>query len=224
MWVIDDPGDKEPVTFRSSKVAWTSKFLNNLKIWFLFGNPLKLNFLQFLAWTILKGFVLCLYTKDHLIHRPTHDIQLNISKYFREIICKEKENKVNWGNVKGLCFALTIVNRTPPEKSKTKQNKKSSLGKKSSKQGNWKMSEEKKRLFLLSRKEESEWNKVTKPIQTNFISISIDWKMNSPTFVGKLIPFSSKNYILNFTPTHIYLFSIDKYIEFDTYKYTLTHR
>ena len=35
------------------KCKWASKFLINLKIWFLFRNELKLHFLLYLAWMIL---------------------------------------------------------------------------------------------------------------------------------------------------------------------------
>ena len=55
--VIGGPDRKEPVALRSSQAPWTSKFLTNLNIWFLSGNLLKLNFLLYLAWIILKCLV-----------------------------------------------------------------------------------------------------------------------------------------------------------------------
>ena len=56
-WVIKGPDGEEPVSLRSPQVLWPSKFLINLKIWFLFGNELKLNFFLCLAWIILKDLV-----------------------------------------------------------------------------------------------------------------------------------------------------------------------
>ena len=55
--VIRGVAGLEPVGLRFSQVPWDSKFLNNLKIWLLFGNVLKLNHILYLAWTILKDLV-----------------------------------------------------------------------------------------------------------------------------------------------------------------------
>ena len=41
----------------SSQVLWVTKFLTNLKIWFLLGNVLKLNSFLYLTWTTLEDFV-----------------------------------------------------------------------------------------------------------------------------------------------------------------------
>ena len=105
----------QPVVLWSSQVPWASKFLANLKIWFWFQNVLRLNFLLYLAWKILKDLVsLCLCTND-LLHCLRHDfaifgwICLTVN-YFPTIIWIEKENKVNRADLRGSCFDSTIVN------------------------------------------------------------------------------------------------------------------
>ena len=50
-WVIEGTEVEKPVALRALK------FLKKLKIWLLFGNVLKLNFLLYLAWPILKDWV-----------------------------------------------------------------------------------------------------------------------------------------------------------------------
>ena len=50
-WVVRGLNGVEPI------VLWSSQFLTNLKIWLLFRNVLKFNFLLYLAWSILKDFV-----------------------------------------------------------------------------------------------------------------------------------------------------------------------
>ena len=105
--VIGASDGEELIALQSLRVPWAWKFLIKLKILLLFGNVLKLNFPQYLAWTILKDF-------DLLLHCPKHEfvifgwIYQNVT-YFLAIIWKEKENKVNREDQRGHCFVSTIV-------------------------------------------------------------------------------------------------------------------
>ena len=115
-WVIGDLDDEEPVAPRSSQVLRSSKVLINLKIWLLFWNVLELNFFLDLAWTIFKDLVLWhVFLKMFFYSIIQNMFSLYLTKYikmltFPTIISKEKENKVNWEDLRGLCIFSTNAN------------------------------------------------------------------------------------------------------------------